>query len=136
MRKNMKKTSRAVAAAGIAALVTTLGVAGTEQSASAGGSLWVFSDANTLGSYKSFNDSVRDLSGIDYEVGSGPINDSISSIINDTDTPWCFYADADYTTFLFYVDAHARANYVGDWANDRISSFMGVGDAVYCPGRG
>jgi Peptidase inhibitor family I36 len=136
MRKNMKKTSRAVAAAGIAALVTTLGVAGTEQSASAGGSLNVYSDANTLGSANYFADKFRDLSLIDYPFGGGPMNDSITSIDNQTDSPWCFYADADYKHYIFNVAAHTKVDNVGQYNNDEVSSFMPVGDVYYCPQEG
>jgi hypothetical protein len=136
MRKNMKKTSRAVAAASIAALVTTLGVAATEQSASAGGYLWVFNDADFGGSSNYFYDKFPDLSHINYTYGGGPMNDTITSIDNDTDTPWCFYGDANYKHYLFAVEAHTKVANVGNWDNDQISSFMGVTDSVYCPQEG
>jgi Peptidase inhibitor family I36 len=57
------------------------------------------------------------------------MNDRTSSIVNNTNNTFCFYADAGHDGALVYVaNAHTAVGWVGDWANDRITSYK------VCPG--
>jgi hypothetical protein len=133
----MNRTTKAITtgvAAGAAALAATLG--GPAQAASAAGpagSLSVYSDSYYTGDSSYFYDAVNDLRYYNYTSGSGsPMNDSISSVINDTDRAFCFFQDANYGSFLFSVAPHSALFYVGDNHNDRVSSFLSTDTTEHC----
>jgi hypothetical protein len=129
MKMNWRKMSRTAVLTATAALVASLGVAATEQSASASdtdGYLWVYKDVNFGGPKNYFYNEFSDLSLIDYTYGGSPMNDSITSIDNRTDHSWCFYREANYVGYLFTATSHTSisylSNYAGDY-NDMVSSF-------------
>ena len=129
-----KKT--AVATAGILAAVGAM-VTTAQPAAAADGYLWVFEHPGFGGGHNYFYNEFTNLQYIKYTYGGGaPMNDSISAINNESDRYWCFYRDANFSDYMFDVEPHTTVSYAGDWADNKISSFMPVDRGWQCPGSG
>lgn len=135
----MKPRTRATAsvAAGVVAAATVTAVVAQPAAASPrDGKVWLFKDDAYRADAHDFDPSDRNVAdywqgGIrnlnedrfHYRYGGSYMNDSITSIANETSDQYCFYRDAEYRGLLLCVGPYSANPNVGRDANDQISSF-------------
>jgi len=80
--------------------------------------MWI--DANFSGGWFAVIDPSV---GVCHSVATG-YNDSISSIYNRTNSTLYYYQDGGCSGYLGVMDPHQALSYVGNAANDKISSYI------------